>query len=232
MIDTGVKDNIHPKDKTKVGERLARVAAGKFKGKDIEYMNPMLSGIKAYDDKLVLDFENAAGLYVKGDSLNCFELSSDGVTFVKADARLNGNTVEVSANGVDKPKYVRYAYASYAENPNLYNGADLPAAPFDASVGDYTDWTVEFIDGKAKVSNTVANTDSFDLNQKLILAVYDDNDKLIDVKITPFNIKYKESKEINETINLGNDASYIKVMQWNNTDNLNPVKNAQNAEVE
>ena len=49
--------------------------------------------------------------------------------FVWADAKVEGDSVVVSAPGVAKPVAVRYAWA---DNPecNLYNGAGLPASPF------------------------------------------------------------------------------------------------------
>lgn len=229
-VDTGDRDNIHPKDKTKVGQRLALVAAGKFKGVDTEYSGPMLDGVKQNGDKLVLSFNCADGLKSSGTTLNGFEISADGTTYVSANAVIDGNKVTVSADLVTNPKYVRYAYAAYVEDPNLYNSADLPAAPFDASVNDYTDWTIDIADGKASVSNTVANTDSFVKGEKLIMAVYDSNNRLSNIKITPFEVIYKEGKTISESIDFGSDAKYVKVMQWKNSDEIIPVKTSQTKE--
>lgn len=226
-VDTGEKNNIHPKDKTKVGQRLALVAAGKFKGVDVEYSGPMLDGIKQEGNKLVLSFSHADGLKSGGGELNSFEISADGSTYIAANAVINGEKVEVSADSVTNPRYVRYAYAAYVENPNLYNGSDLPAAPFDASVAEYNDWTVEVSDGKANISNVISNTDSFVKGESLILAAYDSGNTLIDIKIIPYEVIYKESREINESVDFGSDASYIKIMQWKDLNGASPIKAAQ-----
>lgn len=226
-VDTGEKTDIHPKDKTKVGQRLALVAAGKFKGVNREYSGPILDGIKQSGKKLVLSFSHADGLKAVGEKLNSFEISEDGTTYTAANAVINGETVEVSADSIENPKYVRYAYAAYVENPNLYNGSDLPAAPFDASVAEYSNWTVEISNDKANVSNTISNTDSFVKNESLILAVYDRDNRLIDIEIVPYEIIYKESKDISASVDFTGDASYIKIMQWKDLNSVSPIRETQ-----
>ncbi|HLQ36972.1 MAG TPA: sialate O-acetylesterase, partial [Planctomycetota bacterium] len=52
--------------------------------------------------------------------------------FVTAHASIDGDTVLLSADGVGEPATVRFAWAAAAE-PNLKNGAGLPAWPFLAS---------------------------------------------------------------------------------------------------
>ena len=98
---------------------------------------------------------------------------------------------------------------------------------FDASVAEYNDWTVEVSDGKANISNVISNTDSFVKGERLILAAYDSGNTLIDIKIVPYEIIYKESREINESVNFGSDASYIKIMQWKDLSGVSPIKAAQ-----
>jgi sialate O-acetylesterase len=58
-----------------------------------------------------------------------FAIAGPDNKFYWADAVIDGNEIVVSSPEVKFPLSVRYAWA---DNPvcNLYNGADLPAAPF------------------------------------------------------------------------------------------------------
>jgi sialate O-acetylesterase len=49
--------------------------------------------------------------------------------YVPAEAVIANKTVVVSAAGVGKPGAVRFAWSEIAQ-PNLFNQAGLPAAPF------------------------------------------------------------------------------------------------------
>jgi len=64
-----------------------------------------------------------------GGPLTWFTVAGADGAFVPAEAKINGNTVEVSAAGVEAPKAVRFAWAETAQ-PNLFNAAGLPAEPF------------------------------------------------------------------------------------------------------
>ena len=129
-IDTGDPDNIHPKDKLPVGERLALCALAKEYGKHVVYSGPTLDTVKRDHGTIRLRFSHAdGGLVTKGAKLEEFEIAGDDRKWYWADARIDGNTVVVSSPSVPNPKEVRYAWQS---NPaaTLFNGAGLPAAPF------------------------------------------------------------------------------------------------------
>jgi sialate O-acetylesterase len=68
-------------------------------------------------------------LLVKGDKLGEFAIAGEDRKWHWADARIDGDTVIVSASSVREPKAVRYAWQA---NPmaTLFNGAGLPAGPF------------------------------------------------------------------------------------------------------
>ncbi|MCX5675360.1 MAG: sialate O-acetylesterase [Planctomycetota bacterium] len=137
IIDIGEGNNIHPKNKQDVGKRLALAALAGTYGKDVVYSGPMYESMKAEGDKVVLKFKHVGGgLVAKGDKLTGFAIAGEDKKFVWADARIDGDTIVVSAKDVAKPAAVRYAWA---DNPdcNLYNKADLPACPFRTD-----DWPV------------------------------------------------------------------------------------------
>ena len=129
-IDTGDPDNIHPKDKRPVGERLALCALAQHYGKHLVFSGPTLVSVKRLPGSIRLRFAHTnGGLVVKGPKLEEFAIAGDDRKWYWADAHIKGNTVVVSSSSVPNPKEVRYAWQS---NPaaTLFNGAGFPAAPF------------------------------------------------------------------------------------------------------
>ncbi len=130
IIDIGEANDIHPKNKQDVGLRLALAAQKVAFGKDVVFSGPMFDYMKVEGDKVRLFFtQTGGGLVCKGDALKGFAMAGADRNFVWADARIDGATVVVSAQGVAGPVAVRYAWAN---NPvcNLYNKEGLPASPF------------------------------------------------------------------------------------------------------
>ncbi len=129
-IDTGDPDNIHPKDKLPVGERLALCALAKQYGKRVVYAGPTLKSVKRLKGSIRLGFAHTEhGLVAKGGKLEEFAIAGEDHKWYWADAHIEGKAVVVSSASVPDPKEVRYAWQS---NPaaTLFNGAGLPAAPF------------------------------------------------------------------------------------------------------
>jgi sialate O-acetylesterase len=129
-IDTGDPDNLHPKDKQPVGERLALCALAKHYGKKVAYSGPTLASVERLPGSIRLHFAHTdGGLVVKGAKLEEFAIAGEDRKWYWAEARIEGDTVVVSSPSVPNPKEVRYAWQS---NPaaTLFNGAGLPAGPF------------------------------------------------------------------------------------------------------
>jgi sialate O-acetylesterase len=129
-IDTGDPDNIHPKDKQPVGERLALCALARHYGKNVVYSGPTLASVERLPGAIRLHFANVdGGLVIKGTKLEEFAIAGEDRKWYWADAHIEGDTVLVSSPSVANPKEVRYAWQS---NPaaTLFNGAGLPAGPF------------------------------------------------------------------------------------------------------
>ena len=129
-IDTGDPENLHPKDKQPVGERLALCALAKQYGKKVAYAGPTLASVERLPDSVRLHFAHTdGGLIVKGGKLEEFAIAGEDRKWYWAEARIEGDTVVVSSPSVPNPQEVRYAWQS---NPTatLFNGAGLPAGPF------------------------------------------------------------------------------------------------------
>lgn len=132
--DVGDLHDIHPTDKTTVGERLARIALAKTYGQsDLEYSGPVFHALQLEGHQLRVTFAHAAGLASRdGQPLTWFEvIDADRGGFVKADARIEGDAVVLTAAAAPRPVAMRFAWSMLAE-PNLMNGAGLPASAFRA----------------------------------------------------------------------------------------------------
>jgi sialate O-acetylesterase len=152
IIDIGQANDIHPKDKTDVGHRLALAARHVAYGEDLVFSGPTYDSLKIDGDKARVTFKNiGTGLTIAAapstqpgvpqaapaDQLEGFSIAGADHKFVWATATIEpstgsgqaGDSVVVTSPDVHDPQAVRYAWAN---NPkaNLYNKDGLPASPF------------------------------------------------------------------------------------------------------
>lgn len=129
-IDLGDEKNIHPKDKRPVGRRLAQLTRRDTLGEPVVAEGPRMTSVDAVDGRLVVRFDNAAALTtVDGGPPKGFWIVDRAGQWVRAEARLEGNSVILHSSEITEPRYVRYAFAGKPE-VNLVNQAGLPAYPF------------------------------------------------------------------------------------------------------
>ncbi|MGV3616428.1 MAG: sialate O-acetylesterase [Fimbriimonas sp.] len=130
-IDIGDADDVHPKEKRTVGERLALQALAKQFGDRVEYSGPTYRSMKIDGPAVRLRFEHVGkGLVLTKDGARTgFAVAGEDRKWYWAEARVEGGEVVVSAPEVPRPKAVRYAWAM---NPlaTLKNADGLPAVPF------------------------------------------------------------------------------------------------------
>ena len=129
-IDVGDADDIHPKDKKSVGERLALCALANHYGQKVVCAGPTFDRVEPLPGALKLHFKNTAGgLVVKGDKLGEFAVAGADRKWFWAEAKIEGDAVIVSTPQVPHPKVASYAWQA---NPlaTLFNGVGLPAVPF------------------------------------------------------------------------------------------------------
>jgi sialate O-acetylesterase len=135
VVTTDLVDNlndIHPRNKKDVGHRLALLALDKTYDREVDSESPVFDEMTIRGDKVIVEFDEAdGGLKSRdGQPLTWFEIAGADGKFVKAAARIIGkDEVEVSSPEVKSPKAVRFAWDETAQ-PNLCNGAGLPAEPF------------------------------------------------------------------------------------------------------
>ena len=143
IIDIGEARDIHPRNKQDVGARLALWALAKDYGRDIVYSGPLYKSMKVEGSTIRITFDHVGGGLMTGvkeglepveettgAELTQFAIQAEDGAWHWAKARIDGDTVVVEAQGVDKPRHVRFGYQSNPAGINLYNKAGLPASPF------------------------------------------------------------------------------------------------------
>ena len=136
--DIGNLKDIHPANKQEVGRRLALLALARTYGKEnVVAAGPIFQAMQLEGDKLRVSFDpkTSAGLASRnGQPLDWFEIiDADEGGYVKANARIEGTALVLSAPDVKHPVAMRFAWSMLAE-PNLVNGAGLPAGAFRAGI--------------------------------------------------------------------------------------------------
>ena len=130
-IDIGQANDIHPRNKKDVGERLWMAARKVVFEEDIIHSGPMYKSHEIHDNYVEVSFHFAEnGWYNKeGDNIEGFAIAGQDSVFHWANVKLIGSTVVLSSDQVQNPIEIRYAWA---DNPKvtLYNSEGLPVIPF------------------------------------------------------------------------------------------------------
>lgn len=131
-------NDIHPKMKKEVGERLANLALAETYGKqNAAYKIPTYKNIQVQKNKIKVWFNNAdTGLISKG-ALTEFFIAGKDQKFVPAEAKIEGNSIVVWNKNIEKPVAVRYGFRNAAVL-NLYNKEGVPVNLFRTD-----DWPVQ-----------------------------------------------------------------------------------------
>ncbi|MFT5468416.1 MAG: sialate O-acetylesterase [Verrucomicrobiales bacterium] len=129
---TGNVNDIHPRNKRDVGARLARWALAKNYGQsDLVYSGPTYKSMTVDGDRAVLSFDHVGGglAALDGEALTQFQIAGADKQFKPAEAKIEGETIVVSAEGIAKPTAVRFAWHETVIG-NLGNKEGLPAVQF------------------------------------------------------------------------------------------------------
>jgi sialate O-acetylesterase len=144
ICDIGNARDIHPKNKSDVGNRLALWAMAKNYGKkDLVYSGPLYKGHKIDGDKVFLDFKHLGGGLVVGlkegqkptqviedGTLMGFAVAGEDKVFHLAEAVIEGDQVVVRSEKVSAPVALRFGFCQNPRGINLYNREGLLASPF------------------------------------------------------------------------------------------------------
>ena len=128
--DVGAQNDVHPRNKKTVGERLARWALHHVYGqKQIVPSGPLAASATSQGAKVTVRFAHAAGLRTSDRAaVREVEVAGADGAFVTATATTQGETLVVTSP-VAQPKAVRYGWVPWSQG-NLVNGEGLPASTF------------------------------------------------------------------------------------------------------
>lgn len=122
--DVGDANDIHPRRKREVGERLAALALG-------EPGAPTVRSMRVAGAEIRLRFDGGP-LQARGtgEALRGFAVAGRDRRFVEAQARLEGDEVVVSAPAVARPVAARFGWVDNPEQTNLVDRRGWPVSPF------------------------------------------------------------------------------------------------------
>ena len=132
-----IPGDIHPPKKADVAHRLAQCALGGFYKKTTdEFRSPAYKSMAIEGNAIRVNFKNVPTTLVqKGEGrVNGFQIgyknpeNEKHIIFVLAEAKIEGKSVVVSAEGVDSPIAVRYCFNE--DMGNVFSAEGLPLAPF------------------------------------------------------------------------------------------------------
>lgn len=134
VVTTDLVDNIndiHPKYKQQIGNRLANYALNEiYSIKTEAYKSPRFREMTVKKSTLIISFDYLEeGLIAKGENLLEFKIAGHDKIFYAAKAKIVGDKVEVFAEQVKNPVAVRFAFNNNAQ-PNLFEKNGLPVVPF------------------------------------------------------------------------------------------------------
>ncbi|MEO6219041.1 MAG: sialate O-acetylesterase [Ginsengibacter sp.] len=132
-LDIGESNDIHPKNKQGVGERLAAIALHNLYNKNIAYTGPMYQSMETDGNKIIISFSNVdSGYFIKEkyNYIKGFEIAGADKRFYFAQAYINDGKVIVYSDSVKIPVAARYGWADDMPEANLYNRQGFPAVPF------------------------------------------------------------------------------------------------------
>lgn len=128
--------DVHYHEKKPIGDRVCNAALSLGYQQSIEYTGPLFQKYKVLNDKIFIYFTHAQdGLSIKSDSVRpkyVYGLAIAGADrkFYWANAKFEGNRLVVTNPSVPKPVAVRYAWADFSYQWNLFNRGGFPASTF------------------------------------------------------------------------------------------------------
>ena len=136
-FDIGTANDVHAKNKSEVGRRLAAAAANLCYGAKVPVRGPRPLSFVRDGSAVLVKFD--APIWLAGGSIGPheFTLKALGGERTWADAELVApDTVRVSSPAVENPLRVDYAWVPYMPKASLYNAEGYPVMPFRKYVAD------------------------------------------------------------------------------------------------
>ena len=132
LSDVGEENDIHPRNKKDVGDRLALLALMNDYGFNIVSSGPLYKSHEIFSKYIEVDFKSKGTGLISEGNLSGFEIAGLNGFFHKASAKIINNKVRVSSKKVNNPINVRYGWENWFKG-TLFNKEGLPASSFSSS---------------------------------------------------------------------------------------------------
>ncbi|HPF86419.1 MAG TPA: sialate O-acetylesterase [Candidatus Limiplasma sp.] len=126
LIDGGEFDNVHPKDKKTVGDRLYLQALRVVYGREVQADGPYALAARRDGSRMIVTLTQP--VTCDGEA-PLFELAGADGSFMPARAQIDGAALILTADGIDRPAAARYAWVNYGI-VKVFGSGGLPLAPF------------------------------------------------------------------------------------------------------
>ena len=135
-IDAGEEQNIHPRRKDVVGERLYATYKENVLGGSAEGDSPRFKSVTRDGNRLIVTFDNAAsGLVCKTpEQMNtCVAVCGEDKVWKWANAKIDGSSLIVEIPEEMAPVRIQYAWQGYPDAP-LFNEEGFPVISFNEQI--------------------------------------------------------------------------------------------------
>lgn len=131
IMDLGMYEDIHPKEKLEIARRMALQALDHLYGMPVCGENPEMVHAERKADKLIFWFtDTAEELMLDGYRLNALELKQNGRAVAVSDVEIQNDKLILTCREMTEAAIeVKFAWSAYCE-VNLYNSEGLPVKPF------------------------------------------------------------------------------------------------------
>jgi len=149
-LDAGDPDDLHPRYKKPIVERLLLAARAIAYEEPVVHSGPLPRTAQEKEGRVRLTFAHVGtGLVIgsgpdlpfetaaraRTDALYGFEVAGEDQRYHPATAEITGERIVAGNPDVPKPRWVRYGWGQNPDPaPNLYNREGLPASPFVSEV--------------------------------------------------------------------------------------------------
>lgn len=128
-FDLGERDDIHPRQKRGVGERLAAIALNRTYALLRTDAGPKVKSIRADGPALLVELDPIAGQIELKNSGAGFEIAGADGKYQPAAVTLEGTTLRLASAMVSSPVHVQYIWKNF-DTASVYNFEGFPAPPF------------------------------------------------------------------------------------------------------
>ena len=131
LVEDYEENNIHPKNKQDIGERLAYMALDRTYGINaVRSRGPEFKSMSVEGNQVVLTFDNVSDGFNRLKDMDGFEVAGDNQVFHKAEAKVCHDTkILLFSSEVQHPVAVRYCFENFKIG-NVSGTSGLPLVPF------------------------------------------------------------------------------------------------------